>query len=479
MKVRTGLFLAALAAAILPATALADKVDVKLNAEMPKIMEYLRSKNYQNVGVLRFQVQKGKGNPSFDNAPFNGNMPTRMETLLVIHGGPVENKALGVINDAGKTANAEKIGDWFGSETERKKLFEPSYPLAWGKKTVKADAFLTGLVKSDAAMKKTTFTISCFSKDDLKPRVIREFTLDTNTDILRDLGCSYVLSRGAQANLAKIAKRSFAKIDEYTQESTQENGELTNDDPKPIKDKAKVSKKKEETTAKPSDIAGLEVVLFVDGKEYDFTNSEKGWELKCPPTGKTLAFRLHNTTQKRLGVVMKLNGFSTFNNQNVSPEKCRKWIIEPGKKPSIKGFMLPENEEDYEAGKDVKMAVQPFKVLVGDDAKKMAERFGDKAAWLEIDVFHEGETIANEEDSLVVSARGLPPEKDKLLRASYKALRPALLKSANLQPTMVAKRELIVPDTTAIKKYLNVKVADFTGGYSVGRLAVKIVPAAE
>ena len=80
MKVFKGLFLAALAAAVLPAAARADKVDVRLNEEMPKIMEYLRGKNYQNIGVLRFQVQKGKASPRFDNAPYNATCPSVWKT---------------------------------------------------------------------------------------------------------------------------------------------------------------------------------------------------------------------------------------------------------------------------------------------------------------------------------------------------------------------------------------------------------------
>src|SRR5438105_2439368 len=147
MKQHSAIVVAALAlASLVPGSARANRLDRKLNEEMPHIIQSLRDRGCKNVAVLRFQVQKGKRPAHFDNAPLNGSLAQRVENMLIIHGGPRESDALGVIHDAGAVAAKKKIGDWFSSTAQRKKLFELRYPLAWGKKTVQADAFLTGLV---------------------------------------------------------------------------------------------------------------------------------------------------------------------------------------------------------------------------------------------------------------------------------------------------------------------------------------------
>ena len=38
----------------------ADNMDAALLKQAPKVMQYLKEKNYQNVGIVKFRVQKGK-----------------------------------------------------------------------------------------------------------------------------------------------------------------------------------------------------------------------------------------------------------------------------------------------------------------------------------------------------------------------------------------------------------------------------------
>src|SRR5262249_5687406 len=104
--------LAALAAVCLPGVARADRTDAALNARMPGVVEWLADRGFENIGVLRFRVKVGKDPARFDNAPFNGSLPVRVENLLIMNGGDGDEGLVGVIRDAGKTAAANKVGDW-------------------------------------------------------------------------------------------------------------------------------------------------------------------------------------------------------------------------------------------------------------------------------------------------------------------------------------------------------------------------------
>src|SRR5205823_11019450 len=53
-------------------TARADNIDAGLIKKAPEIVKYLKDHDYKNVGVLRFQLQKGKGSPTFSAGPING-----------------------------------------------------------------------------------------------------------------------------------------------------------------------------------------------------------------------------------------------------------------------------------------------------------------------------------------------------------------------------------------------------------------------
>jgi hypothetical protein len=544
MKARIGLFLAALALCVAyPGAARADRLDKKLVEEMPAIYEHLKTeKGYQNVGVLRFRVQKGTKPARFDNAPLNGNLATRLENLLVLQGSPEEKKALGVIHEPGATASKEKLGGWYGSVTDRKKLFGLDYPLAWGKQKVKADAFLTGLVKTSRDLKKVTVTIVCFDKASPADfHTVKQFVLDTDRNLIRDLGYSFALSRGQRNKL--VAKRGTAdqtdtdsviidavqqgdgKDDVIPQGKQPDNKQPDNkqpDDKKPDEgtpDQKKPGTKpqaKPTTQVTPSNIAGIEFRMLVDnvGQEVRPGAGQDGaahWQVDCPAPGKPVVIALKNTTDKRLGVVFRVNGLNTVNQQKDAPESCKKWVIPPYKTYFIKGFYMSDGDSEDNApvsrgkkaakrggdedddgpkntegqkqddkpagGKDLRVTtILPFKVLVGEEANALKAEYGEKYGLLEVDVFAEGGETATD-DTLQVSSKGLPPSKEKLARSSHKALRTALLKSSKLrtETNRVTKRSVLVPDPEKAVKVTGLTKVDFSG-HPVGHLAIKIVP---
>ena len=139
----------------MPGLARADKLDQKLNAQMPEIVKDLAARGYKNVGVLRFRAQKGNRPESFSLGPVNGATAARLEALLVMHVGDSKGPRFGVIRDASAAAAAAKVGAWATDRAEQKKLFDVVYPLAWGETKVKADAFLTGKLALSEDLKKT------------------------------------------------------------------------------------------------------------------------------------------------------------------------------------------------------------------------------------------------------------------------------------------------------------------------------------
>src|SRR5262249_35933675 len=151
-------------------------------------------------------------------------------------------------HDAGAVAAKKKIGDWFSSTAQRKKLFELRYPLAWGKKTVQADAFLTGLVTVSPDRKKCTVEITWFDTRDPNIRTLRQFSLVPDRDLMRDLGYSFALSRSQRKAL--LAKRSEGEVDRFAVDA------VPDDDKKP-----NPGDKKKPGEASPGNVAGIEVKM--------------------------------------------------------------------------------------------------------------------------------------------------------------------------------------------------------------------------
>src|SRR5262245_33499653 len=202
------LLLAVLLGASSPGRARADQLDLKLNDAMPDVVAQLKKKGYKNVGTLRFQVKQAGKEAGYGTA-LSGSLATRVENLLVIHGGPKEKDALGVIHDASKVARAKKVGAWPTVAAERRKLFTHDYPLAWGKTSVKPDAFLTGQVELSKDMRTTTLKLQAFDKKGDKITVLKTLTVDTDSQVVRDLGYTFALSSKTRGTL--IARRSSTR----------------------------------------------------------------------------------------------------------------------------------------------------------------------------------------------------------------------------------------------------------------------------
>jgi hypothetical protein len=427
----------------------ADRLDARLHEEMPRVVRFIKDNGYKNVGVLRFRAQRGNGKVGFSVGPINANMVERLENLLVIHAGAETGPLFGVTHDAGGAALETKVGSWAHSEAERKKLFEVSYPLAWGDEKVKVDAFLTGKVINTGDLKKTTVTIEAFSKGHPTLVKVAEFTLDTDSSLVRDLGYNFALSRSlrSQAVKARDGEKKQQMVDEAAV-----HGAKQSDKPQP--------------GATPDNTAGLKLEVRVEGAPVPINQVAQGdvrFEVPCPPRGKSVVMAVKNTSDRTMAFVLKVGGKSTVEQQTDDSLNIRKWVIPAGKTFRLAGYYQGEKLAE----------VVPFAVLDAESGKKMVAELGERVQFIQLDVFEEGRT----NEPKTVSPRGVPAGELKSARRSFRELRSKLVQGSRLVKKRDAVgREFLGPAEEPGKPTDPSEVVEFANPTLVGSLTVRISP---
>jgi len=443
----------------LASPARADRLDVKLNEEMPRIVTVLKDKGYKNVGVLRFRAQRGTGKMGFSVGPINSNMVERVENMLILYTGSDKGPTIGITHEAGGAAQGAGVGAWFTDETQRKKLFDASYPLAWGTEAVKVDAFLTGKVVNAGDRKKTSVAIEAFSKTDLELKTVAEFTLDTDSSLARDLGSNFALSAEQQEQAATALKDKKEQVVDDLIITQALQGEKKQEKPRPDQ------KPGQEGRIAPDDIAGIKFEMTVEGKSAAIVENpgDARYQVSCPNKGQPVVLYLTNTTEKRLGVVLKVAGLSTYDQQMDDSINCRKWVILPGKRITIRGYYSGEKAEN----------VTPFAALDGEAAKKIISQVSERAQFIQVDVFRESTASTPK----LISARGMKPAVRQVARTSHEKLYQQLMKSAGaVKQRGPGGVTILGPDPSATKKADPAEVVEFPGPVSIGSLAIRVVP---
>jgi len=467
--------------ALSPAVARADKIDLKLNDETPKVVKYLKDKGYKNVGVLHFRSQTAtEKHPRFDSGTINANMADRLENLLVMHGSQAKNPeqpAFGVIHDASGAALKQRVGAWFTRPEERKKLFKSDYPLAWGKESVKADAFLTGKVTLSEDLKKTRVVIECFdAKASEKIVKVAELSCDTDRNVIRDFNLPYTLTKAQHQALARgfktarsrdQAQQADQKVDDVVLQQAKQQQQLGN--------KPQNKPGTQDGPATTQTIGGIALKITASGKEFTpaANSSQQGfYQMECPPRDTEIVMSLTNTTEKELGVVLKVAGFSTVGEQKEAPEQCRKWLVPPGKTYNIKGFYTGEKFD----------SLKKFVVKSKDEAKQAFQNGQqlENLDLIEIYVFESvdgGKPEGPMTISRGVNARGLRGDVAKKARSSYQSLKSSLVKEGRFKKARGRDgAEVIVPDTEG----MNVPAPeekDFPNPVEIKNMKIRLRPA--
>jgi hypothetical protein len=436
----------------------ADSLDEQLNENAPRLVEVLQDRDVKVVGILRFRVKEGGAAETFDAGPLNGNLPQRLENALIVHLGPSAKPAFGVIHDASRSAAAAGIGNWSRDAAQRRKLFEAAeYPLAWGGRKVRADAFLTGkVVLPDEADARAEVVIELIvaANPEARKEVVR-FSFAPDLPLLRDLAVAYDLTGKARPKAEVFLRGEWQR------------------------QRADARRKHETPLAEPPPAPATPATesITVGEVEFKFLRNGKpalirGDRIECPlkKDDKVAIAIANRSADKQLGVDVRLNGVSLVLQETREPEYARVFVLDPGKPfPILTGFLLDE-----------KGTVAPFGVLVGEEVQRRQEDLGDKAGQIEVTVFERDENPM----PLVISRnlRGLRPATESDARTSLAALQERLMAEAALKIQVVEeagrKRSVVVPDKNReneIRK--GVKSVSFPRSpYPVAYKILKIVP---
>ena len=401
----------------------ADNIDERLLREATAVLQSLKDRQYKNVGVLKFQMKKGDRPTSFDVGLLNANLATRLENALILVNDV--NNPLGIVRNASMVAAAGKNAGYQEADA-RKKLFDGAYPLAWGKERVGVDAFLTGLAQIDRDFRKTTVMIQAFDRKNLEMQEIARFTVDTDRSILSDTGESFALvKRGDDADEAAI-----------------EDVTLRND-----------GKPKNEETVESI----LDLELYYDGQKQTITADGAGNRRAPEPgDGKRVQFKLRNKTKETLALVLRINGVNTLGKEGPERQvdRCTKWVLEPGKWYSIKGFYLDGNK------------VEEFKVVSPGALTSLDPR---KMGLIEVAIFRKDDAADPLGSRRITNLRGLAAGTAQ--PDSFKDLQQQVFKASRATALF---KGLIVPGETKVGN--KIEEVKFTNLTYAGSMTIRYWP---
>jgi len=312
-----------------------------------RIRDYLQEQGYKNVGILRFEVKKGKAAPSMNVGKMNAQVATRLENAL-IHVNDVKNP-IGITRNAG-IAVKDPDATWHTDEG-RAKLFANKYPLAWGSVPVAVDAFLTGTVEVSADYRETKIIVKVFDKKNTALRAVSTpISVKTDREAVREMGHSYVISKRAFNQVAAKGAVPDSEVDNVVIDTAgmgMGTGMGT------------------ETGMGTAVMGGIDKIreyldfqILVDDVPAVFTDDGMGNQMMDTPAPEQKVV-IKVTAKEKLGLLVRVNGINTINKEGSErgPMESSWWVLEPGKEYPIRGF--------YKDGK-----VQAFKVVAETEADK-------------------------------------------------------------------------------------------------------------
>jgi hypothetical protein len=358
----------ALAVLLSCGSARAATLDEELKAQASKIVEHLKEQKVEAVGVLKFLVSVGKGKLSDNVGPLNRGLANRLEVALVL---ALPDDSLRIITRA-SDAVVESGNRRATHRTARgrREFFPPRinakfYKPAWGSGPIRPDAFLTGEARVSADLKTVAVKVQYFDKKDPAKLIdVCSFTAEADFPILGAAGVSYARTRG-------VVERD---------DDERFSGPAAPVPPPDAFLEEKPADRKEYLTAVEN--VPVKLQILYNGKRAKL----EGDRLAEPGEGTRVTFRLSNESKngKTYGVVLKVNGRNSIFYEKESPRFCHKWILEPGKTITVKGFQRLDEDRDDE-----------FQVLSPELSEGYAVNYGDDAGKIQLVVFRQ-KTAADE-----------------------------------------------------------------------------------
>lgn len=462
----------------------AGTLDLGLLKNSGDVLEYVKEKGWKNVGVLPFQVQRGARPLSYAGGPLSHNMTTRIENALIMAMDANETKAVGIIRDAAGTANKAGVGSFHKDERAYRKLFATSYDLAWGNRKVKADAFLTGKILNTGDRKQTRVVILALDATSRQggkmiAHTVKEFSVETDRMLAADLGYNFSLNR------AVVLSRGVKPL-KRNQEATQEIF-LEEENGQQLPPRQGQGSGQGQPTGgqglgqgmehSPANIAGFSFELHYNGMNQPLTptvGSQQGSraaEFQAPPAtaGSSIAMyltRLSNE-QRKFGVVLMLNGKSTWQMQDMEPIQCQKWVYDAsrtGQRDGFEGFYTDTTGNN----------LLRFRALTAEESLVKASELGSRAGWIDVYVFASGDGKGSgDEEQMLISTRGsvrsrslgLDQLQSQLRQKNHVRIKPSLVKKRSIGGLIVHEMEP-VPST-------DIDTGDMPNPVLVGHMAIR------
>lgn len=392
-----------LALLVLPAWGwAADDLEKQLLKAAPTWRTQLQEAGYRNVGVLKFLVQK-EGRPGSDQfGELNIRLAQKVELALTITNPFTD--PLGIVLNASRTA-ATIAGASHLSVAGRQKLFEKSYPLAWGNESVIPDAFITGKAILSSDLQTLKIGLAVFDKQGKVNDNLWRGTIKPDLEDLLDAGQSFA-TRGAfdGGNVKKsaeeqkdLATKQAATSAVRVEKETSVVSKLTTSSEHPLSPQNLPAPVSLEVRYGPNPHA-------LRPQPLEFRNG--GAFIPEPGEGQqvVLVVRRKGSDRSRLGVVLKVNGENTLYRQKRPDAECAPWVFEPQLTEfGIQGFQLTDGR------------LEPFKVLSQAESKALEFDYGDQLGTISIAVFRERATPevvkSSDDDDFSVLTRGLVLDK--------------------------------------------------------------------
>ncbi len=360
------LVLSLFACRVLPA---ADELEKQLLKQAPLIMEQLTLRGYQNVGVLKFRIKKGKQDSSDQVGSLNLRLTKKLELALVVANDA--RNPIGLVADASQVA-AKIPGASHLSAEGREKLFSREYPLAWGDQEVKPDAFLTGVALISPDLRTMTVGVLGFDQSSETLFPVAKFEVTPDLEDLLDSGESFTV-RGVFDD-GSLSLTQEERKDKATQEALTTSlavKQETEGNSSPIESK--------EHPLNSSD-APIELEIKYDNQVQAIEFRDGAAFVAEPQEGQTVTLVVRRkSNDKRLGLVLKVNGENTLGRGTVADARAKTWVLEPGRREwGFQGYYDTANN-----------TMERFKVLSQDESKAKEIDYGEFVGSISVSVFPE------------------------------------------------------------------------------------------
>lgn len=426
----------------------ADNIDQGLFGKAESLLKYLRDHKYKNVGVLRFEVKKGKSPATMAAGQLNSLMATRLENALIYVSDLTD--PIGITRGASAVAAAKDRGANIHTPAGRQGLFKHDYPLAWGTQQVKVDAFVTGRVEISEDFTQTKIILQCFDKKDAKLQDIGQpIMVKTDRSILRDMGQTFVITKRSLNLKARDGVIDSEELDqEAVKDVQQDNKQPDNSDP--------TNKNPQQPPPGSNNLEQIKQYLdfqvLIDGNAAEITPHGDSGKIKMPTPDQKVTIKVN--AKVRLGLLLRVNGMNTLSEQKDERpfDQYSWWILEPNKDYTIRGF--------YNSG-----AVKLFRVLAKADVD--VSELGDnqeRHGRIEFDVFvDKGQGVTDEPNVQVKERKTVSLRRTAGTAPSLAAAKKTLVANLNKSTT---KREVFIVGRD--QQAAALETTTFEGNFHIG-----------